>query len=104
MAEKAPTQGPRTAGDLRRLIAKMGYNWVVDPRLRDDDALPRYPRGGKSGGTVAVVSDVASVLRRDPPVNPFLRARWVELGLLARDQLGPRSGSPTMSTPGDKKL
>lgn len=85
---------PRTAGELRRLIAQKCYKWIVDPRLRDTDLLPKYPRGGSEGERAnpnATVTDVADLLRRHPPSNPLLRARWVELGLLAEGNQHNRS-------------
>jgi hypothetical protein len=87
MPNKSANELPRTAGELRKWIAANKYAWTVDPRLRDTDPLPQYPRGGKSDGNLPVntvaVRNVAEYLRDQlPPTNPFLRERWVELKLL----------------------
>lgn len=88
---------PRTAGELRRLIASKKLPWVVDPRLRDGDRLPKYTRGGQKGHDLSpkpsIVEDVAEHISPHPPANPFLRARWVELKLLAAKNRGHSSGS-----------
>lgn len=88
---------PRTAGELRRLIASKGLSWTVDPRLRDSDRMPKYTRGGQKGHNLSpkpnIVEDVAEHIRRHPPANPFLRAHWVELKLLAAKNRGHSNGS-----------
>lgn len=87
MPNKSEREVPNTAGELRRLIAEKKQNWTVDPRLRDEDRLLRYPRGGQqprdTSGQPELVHDISPLLRRRPPVNPFLRARWIELKLLS---------------------
>ena len=84
-------EAPRTAGELRRLLAEMGDPWTVDPRLADDDPLPDYPRGGQRAEEVPVESrlaeleataDLDALLREIPPTNVDLRRRWMEEGLL----------------------
>jgi hypothetical protein len=103
MPTKPKDELPQTAGDLRRLIAEKGYKWTVDPRLRDGDRLPRYARGGqldRQGKSNAIeVPNVAEYLaRQDPPPNPFVQDRWVELKLLSRKRRGTLTGSlPTSS-------
>ena len=100
---------PQTAGELRRLMAKKGYKWTVDPRLRDNDPIPRYPRGGQvraRGKFPAVeVKNVSEYLAdQPPPANPFLQDRWVELKLLTRERRGTLTGTPmTPSRPAIKK-
>ena len=101
MAEHEHDRGdhaPKTAGELRRLLARKGIQWQVDPRLRDDDRLIVYPRGGIMekliSGAERYSGDLADYLRRVPPNNPFLRARWRELGIL-REQDGPAAPGST---------
>jgi len=109
MPSKRRTDLPRTAGELRRLIAEHGYSWTVDPRLRDSDPLPKRPRGGKpeesppSGATL--VSNVADYLSdRQPPPNPFLRERWVKLKLLkAQNRESLAGSSPNVADGAPKK-
>jgi hypothetical protein len=88
---------PKTIGELRQRLARMGNPWTVDPRLSDNDALPDYPRGGQPEEEIpeehrltplAASSDVWSLLAAEPPTNPFLRRRWVEVGLLSKDEVG----------------
>jgi hypothetical protein len=102
------TNSPRTAGELRRLIAKKGYQWTVDPRLRDGDRLPRYARGGQLRqhfkSTAVEVKDVSEYLAsQTPPANPFLQDRWVELKLLTRKRRGTLTGTPVTPLPSIKK-
>jgi hypothetical protein len=90
---KDESDAPLTAGQLRRRIAHMGLKWQVDPRLRDDDQLIDYPRGGIMEEHIAGAErhhDLAEYLRRVLPANPFLQARWRELGLLKRSDAVPR--------------
>ena len=81
MTDKKEPEGPRTAGELRRLIAQKGYKWTVDPHLRDSDPLPKYARGGKQEkqvkATVGSTGDLSAFMRQHPPSNPLLRARWM---------------------------
>jgi hypothetical protein len=99
---------PQTAGELRRLIASKGLSWTVDPRLRDTDRLPKYPRGGQeehnASAKPVVVENVAEHIRQHPPINPFLRARWVELKLLPAKSRGHSHGStPAILIPDKEK-
>ena len=99
---------PRTAGELRRLITSKKLPWAVDPRLRDGDRLPKYTRGGQKGHDLSpkpsIVEDVAEYISAHPPANPFLRARWVELKLLAAKSRGNSSGStPEVLSPKKEK-
>ena len=100
MHDKTQEERPRTAGELRRLIAAKGHPWMVDSRLRDSDALPKYARGGKQENPArpdaAPGADLADVLRQSPPANPFLRDRWVELKLLPAEARGPLVGSSSV--------
>jgi len=93
---------PRTIGELRRLIVSQGHTWTVDSRFRDSDPIPKYARGGQpeqnASAKTNVVGDVHEFIRAYPPVNPFLRARWVELGLLGPENRG-HSGGSTPETP-----
>lgn len=110
MPSKRRTDVPRTAGELRRLIAAREYSWTVDPRLRDSDPLPKRPRGGKSKKSLpsdaTSVNNVADYLRdRQPPPNPFLRERWVKLKLLKPQDREPVVGSsPHVADGAEKKV
>jgi hypothetical protein len=84
---------PRTVGDVRRRLAEMGNPWTVDPSFQDDEPIPHYHRGGQpvdeipEGLLPPPVSgaDLVERMRVVPPANRWLRARWVELGLLPAD-------------------
>ena len=108
MPKKLSSEPPRTAGELRRLIAENQYSWTVDPRLRDTDSLPKRPRGGKSAkelpaGTVTL-NNVADYLRKQQaPANPFLRERWSELKLLERKSGNFPAGSSPQLPPSAKQ-
>lgn len=88
---------PQTAGELRRLLSEQGFEWQVDPRLRDDDRLIVYPTGGiletEIAGAERWTGDFAEYLRRIAPTNPFLRGRWLELGLLDKEDAPGAPGS-----------
>jgi hypothetical protein len=92
MAEESEKSVPMTAGELRRRLAERGFAWTVDPRLGDDDTLPEYPRGGQppeadeTASLWALEGDLGEHVAEHPPTNPFLRARWSELGLLPREE------------------
>jgi hypothetical protein len=87
---------PKTVGELRRRLAKMGNPWEVDPRLGDDDPLPDPPRGGQLDEEIpdedrlkALESeaDLRGLIATSPPANPFLRARWAEAGILTQNEV-----------------
>jgi hypothetical protein len=88
---------PRSIGELRRLIVSQGHTWTVDARFRDNDPIPKYARGGQpeqnASAKTNLVEDVHEFIRAQPPANPFLRGRWVELGLLAPENRGHSEGS-----------
>ena len=102
MAENSEQSLPRTVGELRRRLSELGNPWSIDPRLGDDDPIPDYPRGGQIPeelpGVIPVEGDLTSFLQHLPPSNPFLRQRWVELGLLPENAPGVPQGS---SPPGE---
>ena len=97
MTEERREAAPLTAGELRQRLAELGNPWTVDPRLGDDEPLPEHGRGGElpeqvpaeRRAPVAAEADLAETLRQQPPSNPFLRARWAELGLLPTEEAGP---------------
>jgi hypothetical protein len=107
MPQRNEPDGPRTAGELRRLIAEKGHQWTVDLRLRDGDPLPKYARGGKPEkepkGPKETTGDLSDFLREYPPSNPFLRARWTELKLLSPDAEGIARGSTPDIVPRPKE-
>jgi hypothetical protein len=89
--------GPGTIGELRRRLAELGNPWSVHPRWGDADPLPDPPRGAQSEQDVPEQhrlpglpsgADLGELLTAMPPANPFLRARWVELGLLPGEDTG----------------
>jgi hypothetical protein len=85
---------PTTVGELRRRLQAMGNPWTVSSWLNDDDQLPQPPRGGqhtKPGHVEGLrpihdSTDFKAVVHVEPPANPFLGQRWVELGLLPADK------------------
>ena len=98
MAHSDDQLRPETAGELRQLIEKKKLPWTVDPRFRDGDRLPKFPRGGQeppgANPQAQRVIDVPALLRQQSaPSNPFLRARWIELKLLPPQFPNPPQGS-----------
>jgi len=99
--------GQMTAGELRQVIQAKGYGWSVDPRLLDGDPIPRYAMGGalpRDGGEAhASDAELDAILQDHPPANPFLRARWIEAGLLpsARESAGAGSPADLASPPSE---
>ena|SRR5262249_11841171 len=97
---------PATIGELRRRLEGMGEPWTVPARYSDDDPLPDPPRGGQPvepghvQGLRAVDTreEFEACLREIPPANPFLAARWRELGM---DVPGAAEGMPTAALEGD---
>lgn len=92
-----PQQPPRTIGDLRRTLTELGNPWTVNPRWGDVDVLPDPPRGAQRDEDVPEDArlpgfppdaDLGALLRTAPPANPFLRARWAELGLMTTGDSG----------------
>jgi len=95
---------PADVGELRRRLERLGQPWNALPHLTDEDPLPDPPRGGQPvepghvQGLRAVDSqeDFEAVLAEAPPGNPFLAARWRELGFSPGDGTsdGPAVQSP----------
>jgi hypothetical protein len=92
-----PRHRPRTIGELRRALDQLGNPWTINPRLGDADPVPDPPRGAQRDADIPAEARVAAVapdadfgalLRTVPTANPFLRARWAELGLMAADDSG----------------
>jgi hypothetical protein len=81
-------RAPKTIGDLRKLLARLGNPWQPDPRLSDAEPIPQFPTGGD--GTMDPVGQVLpkggalDAIRKDPPSNPHLRDLWIERGLIRR--------------------
>jgi hypothetical protein len=77
---------PATIGDLRQRLRSLGEPWTVPARFNDDDPLPDLPpqlvETGHIEGLRAVNTreEFEACLREVPLVNPFLAARWRELG------------------------
>ena len=78
---------PATIGELRRRLKVLGEPWTVPARFNDDDPLPDLPQQpvelGHVPGLRAVHTgeEFEAFLREIPPTNPFLAARWRELGM-----------------------
>jgi hypothetical protein len=77
----------------------MGMPWKVASNLNDDDPVPDPPRGGQPEDDIPTDqrvtplradADVRSVIASHPPINPFMRRRWVEAGLLEREDPSDR--------------
>jgi hypothetical protein len=77
---------PATIGELRQRLRSLGEPWTVPARFSDDDPLPDLPPQPVDPGHVKGLRAVntreefEAILREAPPVNPFLAARWRELG------------------------
>jgi hypothetical protein len=109
MSEAGNEDLPATVGELRRRLAELGDPWSVDPRLGDDEPLPRYSRGGQPEEEIpsearlralAPEADFRELLMSQPPANPFLQERWVEEGLMTREQ-APGLQGPAGSDEGE---
>lgn len=101
MSDRPHDAAPSTAGELRQRLREMGEPWFVDPRLRDEDPLPEYQRGGQETeeppNPITPEDDLDEIFKRRPPSNPFLRARWAESGLLSRGERQALRGTPRES-------
>lgn len=90
---------PKTVGELRRTLARMGDPWEVQLSLGDDDPLPMPSRGGDGSApltpdTFASVDDLKHALRAGPvPTNPFLQKEWAQAGLLEKEAMHGIVGS-----------
>ncbi len=100
MKSKTKQDAPKTIGELRRRLARLGNPWSVDPQLSDDDPLPDPPRGGQREEEIPEEhrlaplepgTDLRGLIAAQPPANPFLRALWVEEGLLKDEGLPVKS-------------
>jgi hypothetical protein len=85
------------------MLAEMGNPWTVDPAFRDEDPIPEYHRGGQPVEEIPEGllppplppgADVTERIRAVPPANRWLRARWVELGLLPADDAAGEGDQP----------
>ncbi|MBS0449642.1 MAG: hypothetical protein JSR59_27360 [Proteobacteria bacterium] len=95
-----PSKPPATVGELRQRLKALGDPWTVAAHLDDEDRLPRRGSGGalqrsdaKPTPGVRVISSPAefeAIVRAEPPANPHLSRRWVELGVLPASRVvGP---------------
>ena len=101
---------PVTIGELRRRLKGMGEPWTVPARFNDEDPLPDPPRGGQPVEpghvqglrAVSTAEEFEACLRQVPPGNPFLAARWRELGLAVPGTVeGTADGVPMVALEGD---
>jgi hypothetical protein len=96
MEDDERTTRPATIGEIRQRLRSMGGPWTVPARFSDDDPLPDLPPQpadvGRAGALrpVNTREEFEDILRDAPPVNPFLAARWRELGLAVP---GPAEGT-----------
>ncbi|MGA8499117.1 MAG: C1 family peptidase, partial [Xanthobacteraceae bacterium] len=81
-----------TAGDLRRDLVSTGQKWTVDPRFKDDVALPRF----HLGGDLTKVPKVSAVPRVNiapylsaVSANTFLMRRRIDRGFIDAKTLAP---------------
>ena len=97
MSDERRHEEPRTIGELRARLERLGNPWSVDPRLADEEPIPDLPRGGLEPGQgpaeveppAPFEGDLERMLSESPPTNPLLRRRWAEAGLLE-----PTDGEP----------
>jgi hypothetical protein len=79
-------RAPKTIGELRQLLSRLGNPWAPDPRLSDSEPIPQFPTGGDGRmdpvGNVVPKGGVIDAVREDPPSNPHLRDLWIERGLI----------------------
>jgi len=93
---------PATIGELRRRLRSLGDPWTVPARFSDDDPLPDLPAQPVAPGhveglrAVNTPEEYEAIVRAAPPVNPFLAARWRELGLAVPSTT---EGAPGAGTP-----
>jgi hypothetical protein len=93
MSDDERATRPATIGELRRRLERSGQPWTVPAHFNDDDPLPEPPRGGQPVEPghveglrpVSTPDEFEACLRELPPTNPFLAARWRELGVAAPD-------------------
>ena len=89
MDEQTRAIRPQTIGELRRRLEDLGHPWTVPARFGDQDPLPVAPgraepvSPGHIEGLRAVntAEEFAALLGEAAPTNPFLAARWQELGV-----------------------
>ena len=110
MEDDEPATRPVTIGELRRRLKGMGEPWTVPARFNDEDPLPDPPRGGQPVEpghvqglrAVSTAEEFEACLRQVPPGNPFLAARWRELGLAVPGTVeGTADGVPMVALEGD---
>lgn len=99
------SKAPSTIGELRERLKTLGDPWTAAPHLNHDDPLPQPPRGGdlprpdaQPTPGVRVISTAAefeAIVHAEPPTNPNLLRRWVELGVLQ----AAHAGSPFTAPP-----
>lgn len=84
--DAAADHRPKTIGDLRKLLSKIGNPWQPNPRLSDAEPIPEFPTGGDGNmdpvGAALPRSRAIDAIRKEPPSNPHLRNIWIERGLL----------------------
>lgn len=97
---------PANIGELRKRLEALGNPWTVAPHLGDSDPLPQPPRGGEFPRedapaipglkTISNAKEFEAIVHAEPPANPLLARRWVELGVLSAE----RAAAPFAAAPG----
>jgi hypothetical protein len=92
---RARGEPPKTIGELRKMLAKLGDPWRPDPTLSDGEPIPKFPTGGdnikEAAGKIVPEGRLIEVLKKNPPSNPFLRDTWKKHGLLEEPAQPPRA-------------
>jgi len=102
MDEETRATRPQTIGELRQRLEELGRPWTVPARFGDQDVLPvapgpdrPVPPGHVEGlRAVTTAEEFAALLGEAAPSNPFLAARWQELGVAPS---GPAAAVPAPS-------
>jgi hypothetical protein len=88
--KRLPKAPPVTAGHLREALKENEALWSVNRRLRNTDQLPRFGLGGMREhfplSEAVAPLEFSALLAEEPPANPHLLDRAVELQLLDPEQ------------------
>ncbi len=91
------------AGELRSQLAAEGKTWTVNPKLTNQDPLPKYSLGGDKTGLIEAATaprvDVVALVAKDPPTNALLRADLIARHILPAGELEVNVGSRGSANP-----